>query len=111
MFTNLAPRACTLRGYPGVSAVDLTGHQVGSAAARDRGRPVNAVTLASGASAAAVLRIADAYNYPRSACGLRTAAGLRVYPPDQTVARVVAFPFAACTRRGPAYLGIEPVRR
>src|SRR5262249_24564535 len=31
-FTNLSGHACTLQGYPGVSAVSLTGHQLGSPA-------------------------------------------------------------------------------
>jgi hypothetical protein len=35
-FTNLSGRACTLVGYPGVSAINLSGHQLGSAA--DSGR-------------------------------------------------------------------------
>src|SRR5262249_41350004 len=57
-FTNLSRHACTLRGYPGVSAVDLAGRQVGRAAARESGVAVRAVTLAAGSSAIAVLRIA-----------------------------------------------------
>ena len=31
-FTNLSGHACTLRGYPGVSAVSLSGHQLGAPA-------------------------------------------------------------------------------
>jgi hypothetical protein len=33
--TNLATVPCSLRGYPGVSAVDLAGKQLGSAAGRN----------------------------------------------------------------------------
>ena len=35
-FTNLSGHACTLRGYPGVSAVTLTGQQLGRASCRER---------------------------------------------------------------------------
>jgi hypothetical protein len=38
------------------------------------------------------------------------AAGLRVYPPDQTKAKIVPFPFLACLRSGPTYLSIAPVQ-
>ncbi len=43
-------------------------------------------------------------NYPRSVCRQVAAAGLRVYPPNETVSKVVPFPFAACSRSGPVYL-------
>src|SRR5215472_4306894 len=34
-FTNLSGSSCTLFGFPGVSAVSLTGTQIGNAAFRD----------------------------------------------------------------------------
>jgi hypothetical protein len=108
-FTNLSGRKCTLLGYPGVSAIDLRGHQLGSAAGRTppAGRRV---TLGSGRTATALLGIAAAANFRSSACHRVNAAGLRVYPPNQTQAKVVPFPFAACSRRGPVYLNIRAVR-
>ncbi len=109
-FTNLSGRPCTLRGYPGVSAVDLRGRQIGSAAGRNPSSPTRTITLAKSGSAVAVLRIADAFNYPAAACRRTTAAGLRVYPPNQTTARTVPFPFVACARTGPIYLSIGPVQ-
>ena len=32
-FTNLSGHACSMRGFPGVSAIDRNGHQLGSPAA------------------------------------------------------------------------------
>jgi hypothetical protein len=110
-FTNLSQRTCTLRGYPGVSAIDLGGRQVGAAAGRSPTRPVRTITLKAGASALAVLQIADVYNYPAATCHRTMAAGLRVYPPNQTQARTVPFPFLACSRTGPTYLHVAPVQR
>lgn len=110
-FTNLSGRSCTLRGYPVVSAVDLHGRRVGSAAGRNPTGPPRTITLKPGASAAAVLQIADAYNYPAATCHRTTAAGLRVYPPNQTQAKTVPFPFLACSRTGPTYLSVAPVQR
>ena len=63
------------------------------------------VTLRNGASASAQLRIVQVLNYSRSVCRQVAAAGLRrVYPPNETVSKVVPFPFAACSRSGPVYL-------
>jgi len=109
-FTNLSGRACTLHGYPGVSAVDLRGRRLGSAAGRNPTHRPRTITLAPGASATALLRIADAYNYPAATCQRMNAAGLRVDLPDQAEAKTVPFPFLACSRPGPTYLSIAPVQ-
>lgn len=109
--TNLSGHACTLFGYPGVSAVDLRGRQLGRAASRNATRRAQRITLASGASGSATLQIVEAGNYPPATCRPVTAAGLRVYPPNQTAARIVPFPFRACSRSGPVYLTVQPVVR
>lgn len=46
--TNLSASTCALRGYPGVSATDLGGRQLGSAASRDSLHRPRLVTLSSG---------------------------------------------------------------
>jgi hypothetical protein len=68
------------------------------------------VTLANGATATARVGIVEAGVFPPSQCAPATAAGLRVYPPNQTASRWVPFPFGACAKTGPAYLKIYPVR-
>jgi hypothetical protein len=107
-FTNMSGHACTLVGYPGVSAVDLARHQLGSAASRNPSQ-ARSVRLARGATATAVLQIVTAGNFPTSTCHRVKAAGLRVYPPNQTASKVVPFPFDACSRRGPVYLRVAAV--
>jgi Domain of unknown function (DUF4232) len=107
--TNLSGHACTLAGYPGVSAIDLAGHQLGSAATRNPSR-VRVVRLARRATATAVLQIVVAGNFPSTRCHPVTAAGLRVYPPNQTGSKVVPFPFTACSRQGPIDLNIAAVK-
>ena len=94
--TNLSGRTCTLQGYPGVSAVTLSGSRIGRAATHEAGTRSGLVTLAQRATATAVLRIVQAGNFSASACRATTAAGLRVYPPGQSASRVVPFPFAMC---------------
>jgi hypothetical protein len=107
-FTNQSGLRCALTGYPGVSAVDLRGHRLGSAASRDPSS-AHSVSLPNGTTASAQLRIVQAANYPRSTCHPAAAAGLRVFPPNQTASKVVPFPFQACSRTGPVYLGVKAV--
>jgi hypothetical protein len=107
--TDLSGSTCTLFGYPGVSGVSLTGAQLGSAASRNGVTPTT-VTLANGETAHALLAIHDAGAFPPSQCHMVTAAGLRVYPPNQTQSRVAPYPFFACSKSGPLYLTIGPVQ-
>ena len=107
-FTNQSGHVCVLAGYPGVSAVDLRGHRLGSAGARTPSE-ARVVSLTNGTTASAQLRITQAANFSPSACDLAAAAGLRVYPPNQTVSKVVPIPFNACSRTGPVYLSVKAV--
>jgi len=120
-FTNLSGHACTLYGHPGVTAVTLSGQQLGSPAGWEPAQlPV--VTLASGATAHAVLQAGDAANYgvkcllpgpapsPAHPGRLPTAAGLRVYPPNQFTSKIVPFPIGARASSGPVWLHVGPVQ-
>jgi hypothetical protein len=108
-FTNLSGTTCTLFGYPGVSGVSLGGTQLGSPATRV-GATSHTVTLANGATAFARIGIVQGGIFPSSQCGPVTAAGLRVFPPNQTQSRKVPFPFAACSKTGPLYMNVMPVQ-
>ena len=119
-FTNLSGRTCTLDGFPGVSGVDLAGHQLGGAATWETAFRPTSVMLSSGTSlapisskdtATVILRITDVWNYPPATCGQVAATGLRVYPPDQAAAKVVPFPFTGCLRPGPPYLQVQAVQQ
>jgi Protein of unknown function (DUF4232) len=110
-FTNLSGHACLVFGYPGVSAVDLSGHQMGAAAGRDTSRTPHLVRLNNGQTATSVLRIVNARNFSSAGCRRATAAGLRVYPPNGATAKFVPFPFAACTSSTPVFLTVQAVRR
>jgi hypothetical protein len=108
-FTNLSGHACTLNGFPFLFAVNLTGHQVGPRAVF-RGPAPHLVRLANGKTATAVLGIVDTGVFSRSACRPVTAAGLRVFPPNQTRSKLVPFPFSTCSRpHGPASLNVGAV--
>jgi uncharacterized protein DUF4232 len=109
-FTNLSGSTCTLFGYPGVSGTNLGGTQLGSPAVREIVTP-HTVTLANGATAFAQVGIVQPGLFPASKCGPVTAAGLRVFPPNQTQSKRVPFPFTACSKTGPLYLKVVPVQK
>lgn len=95
VFTNISTSTCTLYGFPGVSFTGETyAVQVGPAAARNHSSPEQLVTLAPGATASALISVIDAQNYP-GACGLTTASGILVYPPNLTSS--VGLPFNGYT--------------
>lgn len=108
-FTNLSGHACTLRGFPGVSGVNLAGRRLGLPAVRDASTPVHTIHLAKGQTVSAVVGITDVGVFPPAVCGPTMAAGLRVFPPNATVSKVVPFPFGACSRTGTSYLSIRAV--
>jgi hypothetical protein len=117
-FTNLSGHTCTLRGYPGVSAVSLSGNQIGRPARWGTARPAT-VSLANGATATTGLQISNPGNFgtacflpgPRGRAGkLPVAAGLRVYPPNQFTSTVIPFPFYACYGTAPVWMYVKPVQ-
>jgi hypothetical protein len=105
--TNVSQRTCTLFGFPGVSAVDLNGHQLGSPAVRDHSDHRRLVALGPGATAHAFLLTFDVTRYPTSACRPTAAFGLKVYPPNNRTATVVPFSFEACRVKGPTFLKVR----
>jgi len=109
--SNISRHACTLTGFPGVSAVAPGGHQLGRPAARDHFDPTRQVTLAPDATAHAVLRIVDTAFFSRSACHPENAIALRVYPPNDTGSLNVDFSFSACKNHGPTFLYVRAVVR
>ncbi len=103
-FTNLGSTKCTLAGYPGVAAINSADHKLGRAATRV-GVPAHTVTLQPHQTAHAILGIEET---GAVGCHAVTAAGLQVYPPNQTVRQVVgSFTFRACGHK--VYLRIYPV--
>lgn len=93
-FSNTGSRTCTLYGFPGVSAVRPNGHQVGVPASRTGFH--SPVMLMPGDTGHAILRVTDA----GAVCAHPAlAAGLRVYPPGQTVAQPVPLAIEVCSNR------------
>jgi hypothetical protein len=112
-FTNTSGAPCGLYGYPGLSLVTAdgsAGRQIGAAAQRDPAFGKLSVRLPAKGVAHAWLQIAEAGNYPASACRPMTAHWLRVYPPGDTAARYVGVSFSACASASTPLLTVMPVR-
>jgi hypothetical protein len=108
-FSNISSRTCLLLGFPGVSAVGLNGHQLGSGAGRDTTVRPRLVLLGHGGTAHALLTIAQAAFFPPAQCRVRTADGLRVSLPGQHRWAFVPLTFPACSKPGPVYLRIRAI--
>jgi hypothetical protein len=109
-FTNLSGHKCTLNGIPFINAVSLTGSLLGHRAAFAHISP-HRITLRRGQTGTAVLQIVNVLDIPPSRCKPVTAAGLRVFPPNQTRAKVVPFPFRACSASRPVFMFARPVTK
>jgi hypothetical protein len=106
VLTNTGSSPCTLFGYPGVSFVDASGAIIGKPAVRDHGAEHTITIASSGGAANALSRQPDAGNFPASACQMKTADRVRVYPPGQTVPLFAHDPVQVCsTAKGRTGIG------
>jgi hypothetical protein len=109
VFTNTSTRTCTIYGYPGVSFVTDRGDQVNDPAHRVPQTP-SLVTVAPNGKAHASLLLVNVDNYAGSpSCQATLAAGVRVYPPDDTTALFASSPQWICDIKGAGVPQIYPV--
>jgi hypothetical protein len=109
-FTNRSRRTCYMAGFPGVTAVNRHGRQLGSQAAWVAGAPLRAVVLRRGRTAHATLQITDVTAFPRRMCRPAMARGLQVIAPNRVLAKFVRLRFLACSRRGLVYMRVMRVQ-
>lgn len=109
--TNGGASACTLTGFPKVSAVNLKGQPIGKPAAKEAGQKAATVKLAPGGSASFQLRIVNPGNFSPADCHETAASGLRVSPPGAGGAKVVPLPFQTCAKPAEPVLSVGPVKK
>jgi uncharacterized protein DUF4232 len=107
-FTNTGSSSCTLYGYPGMSLAN-SGGPIGASATRDPSHSPTLVTLAPGAKANAVLRVADAQNYPSGTCSPDSSSFLLIYPPNQKQATDVPYKSTGCKNSSVKLLSVSVV--
>jgi Domain of unknown function (DUF4232) len=106
-FTNLSGHRCSLFGFPGVSAINAQGRQLGSSANWDHTRTPHTVILAPGATAHTLLAYHDAVVTTEPGCDpVNTAVLLRVFPPGRHSATDAFYDLQSCSHAGPRYLSV-----
>jgi hypothetical protein len=96
-FKNLDNVPCTLYGFPGVAlAAGTPVTDIGQPSTESPTTSRELVTLQPGGYANATLQIADAGNFPSSACTQVKSTWLAVIPPNQRVPLYIPFNSVAC---------------
>jgi hypothetical protein len=116
-FTNISDRACSLEGYPEVSAYagrqapgGQAGGPIGGAAIRDTSVRPEPVTLAPGATAHSVLRVITAGPVPARSCARVTAEELRVTLPREDRPAFVPVHIPVCSAGGRSSLSVQAIQ-
>jgi hypothetical protein len=92
-FTNITGKACTLYGYPGVSAINSSGKQLGDPAGRNPQYAKKTVTIQGGQTVHADLAWVAV---DIAGCKRVTASEIKVYPPNDKGARDGFFDLPVC---------------
>jgi hypothetical protein len=113
-FTNLSGHACSMYGFPGVSAISRGGQQLGSPANWVTGGGLGTprtVIVPPGATVHAILAYHDVAVSTAPGCHpVNTTFELRVYPPDQRGATFAFFDLEACSHAGTFYLSVGSIK-
>ena len=112
-FTNVSHRACSLYGYPQVSAYmdsRTTGDQIGSVAIRNTSVRPKPVMLAPGATAHSVLWVGGTGGTQPVGCARVTAEELRVTLPRQGRSVFVPVHIPVCSKKGHASLSVQAIQ-
>jgi len=105
-FRNTGASTCIMTGFPGVSFLDASSHQIGAPAGRN---PISSapVTVAPGATAYAHLSVTDPSVL--GGCAATPVATLRIFPPNERAQALVgADGIAVCAQQTPSST-IDPV--
>lgn len=106
ILTNFGTEPCLLKGFARVSLTTGPGAEpIGASATLDYSTPVADVLLAPGQAGAATLQYSQAGNYPD--CTRTPAAGLRIYPPDETASLFIPEPRDACANPSIALMTVD----
>lgn len=108
-FINKSKTNCTLRGYPGVSAVGKRGKQIGKPARRIASR-FRTVTVRPGKQQSSSVGIVDTGNFSVGRCKPVTASGLKVFPPNAATAVIIKKKFSTCSSKASVSLEVRPVK-
>ena len=86
-----------------------SGKQIGSPASRNNAK-FQTVTLAPGKQQSASVGIVDTGNFSPSSCAPVTAAGLKIFPPNQSKSVTIKKKFSTCSSTTTTSLQVGPVK-
>jgi hypothetical protein len=107
-FTNITHHACSMEGFPNVTAVNVAGHRIGAPATHS-GSAGSIVDVSAGATVKATWLVTDTANIPVATCQPTTAAGIRVSAPFARTSDVIPFPFSVCSAPGTSSMEVGTV--
>ena len=108
-FVNKSKASCTLTGYPGVSAINNSGKEIGNAAKRSGGK-YRTVTIKPGKQQSSSVGIIDTGNFTAARCKPVTATGMKIIPPNQSKALVIGKSFKTCSSKQSTSLVVKPIK-
>jgi len=91
--SNHSSSTCTVQGYPGVSLLDASGHQIGTPATRAAG-PSGSIVLAPGGVATTTVHTLNAGIAPGGCWAPSTS--VKVFPPDELDALTASGSITVC---------------
>ncbi len=108
---NVSLRACSIRGYGGLSYVGHgDGTQIGAAADREPSR-VRSIVVRPGKRVVSAVSATVASAYPRHRCRPAHVNGFRVYLPDETRSQFVRHATTGCRNKRVHLLSHKAYRR
>lgn len=108
---NESGRACSIRGYGGLSYVGGgDGTQIGAAADRAESR-VRTIVVRPGQKVVSAVAATDSSPYPRHRCRPAPVDGFRVYLPDETASQYVPHATTGCRNHRVHLLSHKAYRR
>jgi hypothetical protein len=109
-FTNTSSHSCRTWGWPGVSAANANGHQLGDAAQRLSYYTPTWVNIGAGATAHALFSYGNV-EVQTSGCKPTNASLIKVYAPNQRTADLGFFSLPVCTVGGShVYLRVAAIQ-
>jgi hypothetical protein len=104
--TNVSRHACSLDGFPRVTAFGLNGRQIGGAALWATSVFARYLVLAPGATSHTIVGITSTSGWSPSGCHPQTAYGLNVTAPHTHGSLRVGFSFPACAEPSAQFLWV-----
>ena len=108
--TNTGRAPCTMDGFAGVSLVTEANRSViGAPAARETDIEHEMILIDPGQAASFTVKLTNASALDPAECSPTSAAGLRIYPPDETTDKFIPAPELTACGSDTKIMSVQPV--